>query len=50
MVRKRYVWFINRKKLKKKYKRKYKTKRGKGFGDPFRLIYFLGSQWRKSMK
>ena len=29
---------------------KYKTKHGKGFGDPFKLIYSLGGQWRKSMR
>ena len=50
MVRKRYVWFINRKRSKKKNKIKYKTKQGKGFSDPFKFIYSLGSQWRNSMR
>ena len=50
MVRKRYIWFINRKRLKKKNKRKYKTKHVKGFVDPFKLIYSLGRQWLKSMR
>ena len=50
MARKTYVWFINRKKLQKKNKRKYKTKHGKGFGDPFKSAYSLGSQWHKSMR
>ena len=42
--------FINRKKSKKKNLKKYKTKHGKGFGNPFKLIYSLGSQWRESMR
>ena len=50
MVRKRYFWFINRKISKKKNKIKYKTKHCNGFGDPFKLIYSLGSQWHKSMR
>ena len=52
MIRKRYVWFINRKKKKieEKNKRKYKAKHCKCFGDPFKLIYSLGSQWHKSMR
>ena len=50
MVKKKNVWYINRKKSKKKNKRKYKTKRGKGFGDGFKLLYSLGKQWRNSMQ
>ena len=38
------------KKIYEKNKRKYKTKHSKGFGDPFKLIYSLESQWRKSMR
>ena len=50
MVKKKYIWYINRKKSKKKNKRKYKTKRGKGFGDGFKLLYSLGKQCRSSMQ
>ena len=49
MVRKRYGWFINRKKPKRK-KRKYKTQKGKGFGDPFKLLYSIGKQWRNNLR
>ena len=49
MVRKRYVWFINRKKPKRK-KRKYKTQKSKGFGDPFKLLYSIGKQWRNNLR
>ena len=49
-MKKRYIWFINRKKSKKRNKRKYKTKRGKGFGNAFKLIYSIGNQWRNSMR
>ena len=47
MVRKRYVWFINRKKPKRK-KRKHKIH--KGFGDPFKLLYSIGKQWRNNLR
>ena len=50
MVRIRQIMFINRKRSKKKNFKKYKIKHGKGFGDPFKLLYSLGSQWRKSMR
>ena len=53
MIKKRYVWFANIKKTKKnkkKYLKKYKTKRGRGFGDGFNLLYSLGKQWRNSMQ
>ena len=49
MVKKKYVWFINRKKSKRK-KKKYKTKRDKGFGDGFKLLYSLGKHWGNSMQ
>ena len=49
MVRKRYVWFINRKKPKRE-KRKYKTQKSKGFGDPFKLLYSIGKQWRNNLR
>ena len=49
MVKKKYVWFINRKKSKRKHFKKYKTKRDKGFGNGFNLLYLLGKQWRNSM-
>ena len=48
MVKKKYVWFINRKKSKRK--KKYKTKRDKGFGDGFKLLYSLEKQWGNSMQ
>ena len=37
MVKKKYVWYIYRKKSKTKNKKQNKTKRGKGFGDGFKL-------------
>ena len=49
MARKRYVWFINRKKPKRK-KGKYKTQKGEGFGDPFKLLYSVGKQWRNNLR
>ena len=53
MIKERYVWFANIKKTKKnkkKYLKKYKTKRGRGFGGGFNLLYSLGKQWRNSMQ
>ena len=50
MVKKKYVWFTNRKKSKRKNKKIYKTNRGKGFGDGFKLLYLLGKQWHNSMQ
>ena len=47
---KKYVLFINRKKSKRKNKKIYETKRGKGFGDRFKLLYSLGKQWRNSVQ
>ena len=49
MVRKRYVWFINRKKPKRK-KRKYKTQKRKGFGDSFKLLYSVSKQWHNNLR
>ena len=46
MVKKKYFWFINRKKSKMKNKKIYKAKRGKGFVEG----YSLGKQWRNSMQ
>ena len=46
MVKKKYFWFINRKKSKMKNKKIYKAKRGKGFDEG----YSLGKQWRNSMQ
>ena len=43
MVSKKYVWYINLKKINKR-KRKRKKKYGKGFGDEFKLLYSLGQQ------
>ena len=39
MIKKKYVWFINRKKSKRKNEKKYKEKQGKGFSDRFKLLY-----------
>ena len=52
MIKEIYVWFANIKKTKKnkKYLKKNKTKRGRGFGDGFNLLYSLGKQWRNSMQ
>ena len=54
MIKNRYVWFIinikKSKKNKKKYLKKFKIKRGKGFGDGFKLLYSLAKQWCNSMQ
>ena len=49
MVKKKNVWFVNKKKPKRK-KRKCKTQKGKGFGDGFKLLYSIGKQWRNSLR
>ena len=48
MVKKKKVWFVNKKKPKRK-KRKYKTQKDKGFGDGFKL-YSIGKQWRNNLR
>ena len=53
MIKKKHVWFANIKKTKKnkkKSKKKSETKRGRCFGDGFKLLYSLGKQWRNSMQ
>ena len=49
MVKKKNVWFVNKKKPKRK-KTKYKTQKGKGFGDGFKLLYSIGKQWRNNFR
>ena len=46
MVKKKYFWFINRKKSKMKNKKIHKAKRGKGFVEG----YSLAKQWRNTMQ
>ena len=47
MCRKKYVWYINKKKFKRE---KRKTQKRKGFGDGLKLLYSIGKQWRNSMR
>ena len=42
MRRKKYIWYINKKKFKRK---KRKTQKRRGFGDGFKLLYSIGKQW-----
>ena len=48
MRTRKYIWYINKKKLKRK-RRKYKAQEGKGFGNRFKVLYSIGKQWQNSL-